>query len=221
MAVEKALLKSELGDEFRCLFNPSQLTVGKSNTWKPAPNKGKTAPELIFTGGAPGTMSMELTFDTTADGKPVTNYTNKLLELMRVNPKLPSYNKKANTGRPPWVKFHWGKIHSFKAIIESLNVTYTYFSSDGVPLRAKVSLSLKQFVDDKKRSRQNPTSGTPEPHRVHTVGPGETLDRIAATYYADAAGWRLIAAANDVVDPLGLSPGTTLVIPRRERRHDG
>jgi hypothetical protein len=216
MSVQKAFLESELGDKFTCLFNPSQLSVGKSNTWQEGPNKGKSAPELVFGGGGAGTMSMELTFDTTTDGKPVTDYTDKLLELMRVDPKLPSFDESSNSGRPPWVKFHWGKIHSFQAIVESLNITFTFFSSDGIPLRAKANLSLKQFVDEKKRSRQNPTSGTPDPHRVHRFGPGETLDRIAAQHYGDAAQWRLIARANGIIDPLDITPGTSLVIPKRE-----
>ena len=42
---------------------------------------------------------------------------------------------------------------------------------------------------------------------------GETLDRIAATHYADPTRWRLIADANHVVDPLALSAGELLVIP--------
>ena len=45
---------------------------------------------------------------------------------------------------------------------------------------------------------------------------GETLDRIAATYYGDASRWRAVAAANGVEDPLNLPPGTVLSIPRLE-----
>ena len=31
---EKAYLLTEKGDKFECLFNPSELTITKSNTWK-------------------------------------------------------------------------------------------------------------------------------------------------------------------------------------------
>ena len=61
---------------------------------------------------------------------------------------------------------------------------------------------------------QNPTSGTPLPHRVHRVQPGETLDRIAAMHYGDSTKWRAIASANGVEDPLALRPGGLLSIPR-------
>jgi nucleoid-associated protein YgaU len=63
--------------------------------------------------------------------------------------------------------------------------------------------------------RQNPTSGTPHPHRTHVVSPGETLDRIAAVYYGDGTRWRAIAVANGISDPLAIAPGTLLSIPER------
>jgi nucleoid-associated protein YgaU len=83
-----------------------------------------------------------------------------------------------------------------------------------MPLRAKADLSLKQFEDaDEVRSLQNPTSHTPTLHTVHRLVQGETLDRIAATHYADPARWRLVAEANAVVDPFTVPAGTLLVIP--------
>jgi nucleoid-associated protein YgaU len=48
------------------------------------------------------------------------------------------------------------------------------------------------------------------------VQAGETIDRIAASYYRDATAWRRIAAANDITDPLDLHPGAELVIPTAE-----
>jgi nucleoid-associated protein YgaU len=62
-------------------------------------------------------------------------------------------------------------------------------------------------------TKQNPTSGTPEPHRVHRVQPGETLDRISARYYGDSTRWRLLADANGVEDPLSIRPGSLLSVP--------
>lgn len=216
MAIEKAYIESEKGTKLKCLFNPSQLSLSKSNSWAAGPNKGKNAPDMQFGGGQPGSLSMELVLDTTGDGEPVTKHTDKLMKLMEVDPSLPGFDKASNTGRPPWVTFHWGGIHSFRSIIESLSITFTYFSSEGVPLRAKANLTLKQYEEKPKWGKQNPTSGTPTPHRVHRIQPGETLDRISASYYADATKWRLIAAANDIVNPLAIKAGTSLVIPQLE-----
>jgi len=118
--------------------------------------------------------------------------------------------------RPPTVTFHWGDLHSFKAVIEGLRLSFTYFSSAGVPLRANMELELRQYEPSLAFGAQNPTSGTPKPHRVHRVQPGETLDRISARYYGDSTRWRMLASANGLEDPLAVRPGTMLTVPRLE-----
>jgi nucleoid-associated protein YgaU len=217
----KAYLKTERGDRIDCLFNPAELTISKSNSWNAGQSKGRNAPELRFQGGQSATLSLHLTFDTTRDGTDVSEHTTKLLDLMKVDANLPGADRGRNSARPPWVEFHWGKLHSFRAIVDRLQIRFTYFASDGMPLRAKVELSLKQWKDEAELPLQNPTSSTPVVHTVHTLTPGETLDRLAAEHYGDPTRWRLIAAANDVVDPLDLTAGTTLVIPESGvRRRD-
>ncbi|MDH4145757.1 MAG: LysM peptidoglycan-binding domain-containing protein [Acidimicrobiia bacterium] len=213
-SAQKAFIETETGAKLACLFNPSELSISKSNTWQADTVPGKEAPEVFFGGGGAGSMRLELMFDTTAEGKPVTRYTNKLLDLMKVDTSLPGYDDSINNGRPPWVKFHWGDLHGFKAVIESVDLTFTYFSKSGMPLRAKVSLALKQYEPDANWGPQNPTSGTPRPQRTHQVRSGETLDRIAAMHYGDSNRWRDIAQANGVTDPFDLPPGRMLSIPK-------
>jgi nucleoid-associated protein YgaU len=209
----KAYLETERGEQIKCLFNPAELTISKSNSWNAGQSKGKNAPELRFQGGQSATLSLSLTFDTTREGTDVSVYTGKLLELMKVDASLPGADRGRNSARPPWVKFHWGKLHSFKAIVERLQIRFTYFASDGMPLRAKVDVSLKQWKDEAELPLQNPTSSTPQVHTVHVLLPGETLDRVATLHYRDPTRWRLIAEANRVVDPLELTAGTPLVVP--------
>jgi hypothetical protein len=111
------------------------------------------------------------------------------------------------------VVFHWGDLHSFKSVITSVTIDFMYFSSTGVPLRATVDLTCMQYEEEKAFGPQNPTSGTPYPHRVHRVQPGETLDRIAAMHFGDSTLWRRIADTNGIEDPLALRPGRVLAIP--------
>jgi hypothetical protein len=158
-------------------------------------------------------MRLTLHFDTTDTGQSVGQHTGKVLKLMDVDSTLPGTDAQSNNARPPYVVFHWGSLHSFKAVVSDLMLRFTYFSSTGVPLRAEVDLSLRQFAESDAFGPQNPTSGTPNPHRVHRVQPGETLDRISAKYYGDSTRWRQIAQANAVFDPLALRPGALLSIP--------
>jgi nucleoid-associated protein YgaU len=209
----KALLKTETGDQIDFQFNPAELTIVKRTQWGGGDAKGGNAPHLRFQGGQSGTMTVAITLDSTVTNSPVTTLTDKLVALVTVDPHLPSSDKQRNSARPPWVEFHWGPLHSFKAIVEQLQIKFTYFKSDGTPLRAKCDLSLKQWSDDALLPKQNPTSYTPVPHTLHCLRPGETLERVAGIYYRDPSRWRLIAEANGIDDPMRPPEGATLTVP--------
>jgi hypothetical protein len=214
--LQKAYLEVESGGRIDAMFNPTTFTFATQNRWESDQVPGKATPALRFAGGGGGSFSLSLIFDTTDTGRAVTVHTNKLLKLMDVDTTLAGYDESKNNGRPPWVKFHWGThLHSFKAVVTSTNVAFTYFSNEGLPLRATVDLSLEQFEPDANWGPQNPTSGTPKPKRTHQVQVGDTLDRIAARYYGDSTKWRDIASLNGIQDPLDLAPGRLLSIPER------
>lgn len=214
--LEKAFLEIEGGAQVPCLFNPETISVSRRNRWAADPMPGMGVPTLRYAGAESGWMRLELFFDTTDDGSAVTKYTGKIMGLMEVNPDLPGSDESSNNARPPTVTFHWGDLHSFPAVVRDLDVTFTYFSSTGIPLRARLSLVLHQYEPSQAFGPQNPTSGTPRPHRVHRVQPGETLDRISARYYGDSTKWRLLAGANGIEDPLAVRPGSLLRVPRQE-----
>jgi LysM repeat protein len=212
----KAYLQIEFSggkEKIPCMYNPKKVKMSRSNQWDTLAMPGKGVKTALFKGSQPGTFSIDnLIFDTTDTGKPVTQYTDKLMKLLDLDKKVQGTNDRTNNARPPVVTFHWGKMVSFPCYVGSVSIDFTYFSAQGVPLRAEVDLSLTQFSEDPK-SKQNPTSGTPFPHQVHRTLPGETLDRISARYYGDSNHWRALATANGVEDPLAIRPGSLLMIP--------
>ncbi|MGX7681847.1 CIS tube protein [Jatrophihabitans sp. DSM 45814] len=215
-ALEKAFLEIEGGERVPCLFNPESISVGRRNNWAGNPMPGKGVPKLRYSGADSGWMRLDLMFDTTDVGTAVTRYTGKILGLMDVDPSLAGTDESTNNARPPTVTFHWGDLHSFTCVVTDLGLTFTYFSSAGVPLRAQMKLELRQYEPSKAFGPQNPTSGTPKPHRVHRIQPGETLDRISARYYGDSTRWRALAVVNGIEDPLSLRPGSLLSVPRMD-----
>lgn len=211
----KAYLLTETGDQIPCMFNPENFSLSMQNSWKNNTLPGQGVGEASFMGSSPGTLSLTLFFDTTATGADVTTYTNKLQKLMEIDPDISGSDEGTNNQRPCTVQFCWNNYTSFPAVVTSLSVTFEYFTSGGTPLRARANLTLQQYKDPTDQPRQNPTSGTPRPHRVHRVQPGETLDRIAARHYGEPTRWRAIAEANGIEDPLALRPGRLLAIPER------
>jgi hypothetical protein len=220
--LEKAFLKFEGrdGPKIDCLFNPEKIVITKKNSWKDGSggdtataSRPKAVPVMEFAGAESGSMSLDLIFDTSDTGKAVTDYTNKLLAQMEVSTGLPGRSKAKGNERPPYVVFHWGQLSSFPCVITEAKVSFEFFSSSGVPLRASVGLSMTQAAPSNAFTKQNPTSGTPTPHRIHRVQRGETLDRISALYYGDSTRWRTLASANGIEDPLGIRPGTLISVP--------
>jgi hypothetical protein len=214
---EKAFLETELGVKIPCSFNPNELQVSRENLWAADTVVGAGVPRLRFAGAQSGVLRVTLFFDTTDDGTAVTLHTGKLMGLMDPEPQLPGSDAASGNVRPQWVIFHWGDLHSFKGVVSALDLAFIYFTQDGVPLRARADLVLTQYQPDKAFGPQNPTSGTPQPHKVHRIVPNETLDRIAARHYGDPTRWRDIANANGIEDPQAIVPGTLLSIPRLDQ----
>jgi hypothetical protein len=211
----KAYFEVETGEQITCLFNPAELALTRSNEWRSGSRPGRAVPTLEYAGATGGTLSFEIFFDTTDTGEPATRHTGQLVALMDVDPTVPGSDESTGNVRPPTVIFHWGDLHSFRAVVSALDVRLVYFSATGVPLRARVQVTLRQYEQSDAFGPQNPTSGTPRPHAVHRISRGETLDRIASQHYADPTAWRLIAEANDIDDPLSLRPGMLIAIPGR------
>lgn len=209
------------------LFNPSELSVAKTNTWN-LPDEGKfsNTKTLEFGGGEPQTITLQLFFDTyelhdarQLNGRPndVRNYTDKLLEMMQVQDGL-GPNDGSGQKWPPQVQIEWGKIQQgwkFACYITSMTQKFLLFLPNGTPVRATVDLTLKN-AEDGKLSPQNPTSGGQGNERTRMVLPGERLDWIAYQEYGDSTLWRLIADANGLND-LDLIVGMRLAIPPRAR----
>ena len=101
-----------------CMFNPAEISGQPLQLLdRRYPLPGRAFRKLRYTGASSGTLSLNLTFDTTDTGEPVTNYTGKVLALMDVDPSLPGTDAQSNNARPPYVIFHWGNVHSFKAVV--------------------------------------------------------------------------------------------------------
>jgi len=210
------IVNLETKEEIQCGFNPNTYTFDKKNSWPADQKAGGNVPQATFGGGSPATLTMELLFDTYSDDGAKaedvrTKYTDKLWALMMVDPKLK--DKKSKKGRPPRVKFMWGKTWSFEGVITSLTQKFTLFLDTGIPVRATVNVTFQQSKDEAALAKQNPTSGGIGGDRVWTVTEGDTLAWIAYKEYGDTSLWRLIAEANNLDQVRRLAPGSTLVIP--------
>jgi hypothetical protein len=217
---KKAELQIDGGETIQVLFNPTEYTITKTNTWNFKQVKGKSLPPASFGGGNPREVSLSLMLDVSLlQGKSVLDITNKLFKMMDVPAGSGSGQSSSS---PAFVTFRWGAVDTFKAACTSLTVAYQLFQPNGVPIRADVKLQLKQAAEASSASSgsanrpQNPTTRGHQGLGVHTVQDGDTLPSIAYRAYGDATRWRVIAESNGVDNPFHLRRGAALMLPELE-----
>ncbi len=193
-----------------CTFNPFEYKVSKSNTYDEKEKNQANSPQAEFFKSGPQTLTLDLFFDTYETNDDVSLTTNKLWKLMETNTQKSGDDKKKIS--PPEVVFKWG-VFEFQAYITSMTQTFTLFTKEGVPVRAKVNITFTQYTDRNDYPKQNPTSGASDIQRVWRVVAGDRLDAIAYAVYGESSRWRVIADRNQIRDPLALQPGQTLLIP--------
>ena len=136
--LEKLIIENtdKRGDKLKVQFNPERYSIDRSATWE---EKGKKS-TLQYGGKGRKSISLELFFDTYADGKDLrVEYVQTLLALMEPTVSTPGGKK-----RPPVLLLSWGKF-TFQGVLEKLSQNYTLFAENGMPVRAVVNASFKQF----------------------------------------------------------------------------
>ena len=102
--------------------------------------------------------------------------------------------------------------NGFRCIVESVKQKFTLFSPEGIPLRATLSVALREYKTlDEQLAQLNLTS--PDRTHSHVTRSGDTLSSIAALYYRSPGEWRSVADANGIEDPRRLVVGAFLSIP--------
>ncbi|MFI8106604.1 LysM peptidoglycan-binding domain-containing protein [Streptomyces sp. NPDC086023] len=118
--------------------------------------------------------------------------------------------------RLPVVRFIYGppmQGFCYNVVLLSVSINYTRFSHAGVPIRARVTISMKEQPSLLGTLPTNPTSGGLPGRRSYTVTEGEDLVNLARTQYGSTSHWRRLADANAIDDPLRMRPGTTVYLP--------
>jgi nucleoid-associated protein YgaU len=182
-------------------FNPSEYQLQKENTFEESQVHGREAPPIRFQRGGAEKLTFEALVDTSDTLQDVRKaYTDRIRGLMRPAP---------DQHGPPIVGFVWdGK--PFKGVIDSLTMSFILFTPAGIPLRAKLTLSLKEHHE----WEDEPQHNSPDVDKSYVVKRGDTLSSISAATYKDPGQWRAIARANGIADPRQLLPGAVLTLPR-------
>jgi nucleoid-associated protein YgaU len=201
------IVRPELPDDQAIVpvkFNPTQYQIQKANTFADINIPGLETPPIQFIRGSGEKLTVELLVDTSDTVEDVREkYVDRLRGLMNINCELHA---------PPIVRFIWER-DLFTGVLDSLTTTYIMFRPDGVPLRAKLGVSLKEYREVDDQIRESPTC-SPDFEKSYTVLSTDSLSGIAEKVYRDPSAWRAIADSNGIRDPRTLEPGRILVLPK-------
>ncbi len=195
------------------LFNPKELGIEKSNQFAEVNIPGLSAPILQFVRGNARTVTMDLLFDTYEKGSDVREFTDQITGwedgkqkgLMDIDSELHA---------PPVCIFIWGAF-TFQCIIERVSKRFTMFLPEGIPVRATLNVSLKEYQEVDLQVRKIDFHSA-DLRKRRTVIEGDSLWSIAAREYGSADDWRLIADENGLDNPRLLVPGQELILPVKE-----
>lgn len=220
---ERLNAQGEVVKKLEVQFNPTEFSMEKAAQIAEIAIPGIDSPILQFVRGQNEKVTLELFFDTTEGGTAagatsVTTKTNEFYALVKMS---------GEEHAPPRCRFGWGDEFPglvnqagtvsgtrkvFDCIVESIQQKFTLFSPEGVPLRATLSVSLREYKSLETQLQQLNLQSS-DHTKVHTVQRGETLPQIAYQAYRDPNQWRLIADTNRILRPRALQPGKVLELP--------
>jgi nucleoid-associated protein YgaU len=212
-------------DSFEVPINPPEYTLTKGAQIAEIGIPGLDSPLLQFIRGTNEQITLKLFFDTTQERTDVREKTQKFYQLVKINSDLHA---------PPICKLTWGKSmgglvgkstgtegtqeNKFRGIVSNITQRFLLFSPDGIPLRAEMDLTFKEFKTIGQQLRELKLKSA-DHTKLRTVRRGDTLSGIASEEYDDSGKWREIASANEIANPRALVPGQLLQIPPLEESY--
>ncbi|NOY63100.1 MAG: hypothetical protein GXP10_08120 [Gammaproteobacteria bacterium] len=185
------------GDPVAVQFNPTSLRLKLTNQVEGGRSRGRQRRQ--YNGSGSTVLSMDLIFDSADEGtvgNPVSVRTKTAIVEKYVVPKTDG------SETPPRLRFEWNQL-VITGIVEGLDIDFDLFAADGTPLRAKMSLTIKeqdakyQFLeagpgvrngDDSQSPGGDQTAGNSD--RSAAALEGESAPEFAARMGLDPAAWR-------------------------------
>jgi len=203
-------------------FNPDTLKVSFANQIKTPEGAGSQQSGTAgrqYVGAGTTKLALQLWFDVNAvaEGESrfddVRRLTQDVVFFMDPQPDAADATKFV----PPGMRFQWGSF-KFDGLVDSLEETLEYFSEQGKPLRASVSLNLSQqkilktvFTGEGRIPGRPKVPGTKP---LAQAPAGSNLQGLAAG--AGLGGdWQGIAQANGIENPRLLEPGQLIDLSLR------
>jgi Contractile injection system tube protein len=199
-------------------FNPETLKVSFANQIATPEGAGdqKGTPARQFVGAGTTKLALQLWFDVSSPLSEAATPEGEtaVTDVRKLTQEVAYFITPIEEGKkfvPPAVRFLWGSFQ-FEGIMDSLEESLEFFSSEGKPLRASMSLSLSQQKITKFTFRDtgsSPAAGATPPAgtKPMTQAPANSTLQGLASNQGRGNLWQIIAELNGIENPRLLQPG--------------
>jgi hypothetical protein len=195
-------------DSYRALINPDKYTQNYEIAFNEEQGIGTSNASIKYKESRPQGVSFELIFDGTGIlSSSRTDVQSEITKLKKI-----AYDYNGDIHKPNYLKIIWGRGLSFRCQLTSLSINYTLFKSDGSPLRAKASISCKEYQNPKNVAA-HADAKSPDVTHEWLVRLGDNLPMLSHKIYGDSSQYLKVAAFNKLDNFRYLVPGTTIYFP--------
>lgn len=201
---------SQLVDTYTLQINPDSYKHSHTSSYGKVESTETAGQTTAFTVMVPQTMTFEFYLDATGIIPGVPNLAS---EIKRFKSIVYAYNGQVHS--PNYIKLVWAGP-PFKCRLTSLEIDYTLFKPNGMPLRAKLNVAFEEFLSPVEIA-QLAKKNSPDMTHVRTVQAGDTLPLMCFRIYGDSNYYIQIARFNGLSGFRHLKVGSQLQFPPVER----
>ncbi len=202
--------------EFVAMFNPASFSQTFETRYATEAAAGSGEQQATFLGSLPTSLSLQLLLDGTgvdqmglaglAGG--ITTVKSRIDDFRNL-----AYEVQGESHEPNYLIARWGQNLEFRGRLSKLDIAYTSFDRDGMPLRAELAIALLAD-DDLERQLSQRNRSSPDVTHSRLVVAGDTLPLLAAEVLGSSGLYLKLARANGLDTVRRVAPGRRLKFPR-------
>jgi hypothetical protein len=118
--------------------------------------------------------------------------------------------------RPHYLILNWG-LFLAKCVLDSMTVTYDLFRKDGTPLRARITATFLEYIENLLEELLSDRS-SPDLTHERIVKEGDTLPLLTHQIYGDSSYYPEVARVNRLNNFRSLKAGDRIIFPPIDKK---